>query len=83
MDVSQKRALFRATHRGTLEADRLLGGFAEARLAALDAGQLARFEALLEENDIDILTWLNRLRPVPADLDHDVMAMLIAYKDTL
>ncbi len=83
MDVSRKRALFRATHRGTLEADRLLGGFAEARLAALDAGQLARFEALLDENDIDILTWLNGLRPVPADLDHDVMAMLIAYKDTL
>lgn len=83
MDVQTKRILFRAKHRGTREADRLLGGFAEARLSGLDSAQIVKFEQILEENDVDILLWLQGLRPIPADLDHDVMAQLVDYKNTL
>ena len=47
-DIRRKRLLFRAWHRGTREADLILGSFAEAHLDAFDAAQLDRFEALLE-----------------------------------
>lgn len=83
MDVIHKRILFRAKHRGTREADRLLGGFAEAHMLSLSAEQLTKFEAILEENDVDILLWLQGLRPIPDDLDHDVMAQIVAFKNAL
>ena len=83
MDVQQKRILFRANHRGTREADRLLGGFAKARLPTLSVEQVAKFEALLEENDVDILLWIQGLRPIPNDHNHEVMAQLIEFKNAI
>jgi antitoxin CptB len=56
-DIAMKRALWRAHHRGTKEADMLVGGFADRWLAGLDAAGFAWFEALLEEQDVDILAW--------------------------
>jgi antitoxin CptB len=52
-----KRALWRAHHRGTKEADLLVGGFADRWLAEMDAAGFAWFETLLEEQDVDILAW--------------------------
>lgn len=83
MDVQQKRILFRANHRGTREADRLLGGFAKARLPTLSVEQVAKFESLLEENDVDILLWIQGLRPIPNDHNHEVMAQLIEFKNAI
>ncbi|MBV9585986.1 MAG: succinate dehydrogenase assembly factor 2, partial [Alphaproteobacteria bacterium] len=39
-DIRRKRLLYRAWHRGTREADLILGSFAEAHLAGFDAMQL-------------------------------------------
>lgn len=67
MDERRKRLLYRATHRGTREADRLVGGFAEAYLDGLGSAELDLFEALLEENDVDVVDWLiGRKAPPPA-----------------
>ncbi len=52
-----KRLRFRAWHRGTKEADLLVGGFFDARHAGWDANAIAWFEALLEEQDVDIMAW--------------------------
>ena len=81
MDATRKRLIFRANHRGMQETDRLLGGFAEERLGTLDEAQLARFEALLDQSDPDLLNWITGRAPVPAHLDHDVMVMLMAYAE--
>jgi antitoxin CptB len=52
-----KRLRFRAWHRGTKEADLLIGGFFDRYGAQWDDAQMAWFEALLEEQDVDIMAW--------------------------
>jgi len=79
MDIRRKRLLFRARHMGTNENDIFFGGFAEAHLGALSDAQLVRFEALLEVNDADLFLWVTGAKPVPAEHDHDVMAMLKSF----
>ena len=76
MDITRKRLLFRARHMGTNENDIFFGGFAEAHLAGMSLVQLDRFEKLLEVNDSDLFQWVTGAKPVPADYDHDVMALL-------
>lgn len=51
LDVRRRRALWRATHRGTKELDILIGTYAGARLTGMDAEELARFEAFLSEHE--------------------------------
>ncbi|MBT4710248.1 MAG: succinate dehydrogenase assembly factor 2 [Alphaproteobacteria bacterium] len=72
----RKRLTFRSWHRGTKEADMLLGRFADVHLATLSQDQLARYEALLENPDPDLYAWVTDLRPVPAEFDTDIMALL-------
>ena len=43
--------------RGTKEADILVGGFFDAHHKSWEADDRARFEQLLEEQDVDILAW--------------------------
>ncbi len=58
-EVRIKRAHWRAHHRGTKEADMLVGGFADHWMDAMAAEEAAFgwFEALLEEQDVDIMAW--------------------------
>lgn len=60
-----KRLRFRAWHRGTKEADLLIGGFFDAQAAGWNAAELDRFEALLEEEDVEIMGWAIGTIPVP------------------
>ncbi len=78
-DVRRKRLLFQSHHRGTKEADHLMGGFADRHLADLDDAALDRFEALLDDADGDLFDWITQRRPVPADRASDVMDMLISF----
>lgn len=59
------RARFRAWHRGTREADYMIGGFFDRHHAAWSEAELAWFEALLEEDDADVLAWALGARPAP------------------
>ena len=51
------RARFRAWHRGTREADFMIGGFFDKHHAAWSEADLAWFEALLDEDEVDVLAW--------------------------
>jgi antitoxin CptB len=51
------RAKFRAWHRGTREADYTIGGFFDRHHPGWGESELAWFDALLEEDDADILAW--------------------------
>jgi antitoxin CptB len=81
-DIRCKRLLFRAWHRGTREADLILGSFAEAYLAGFDATQLNRFEALLECPDAELFDWINARALPTAEYDHDVTRLLLAFRYT-
>jgi antitoxin CptB len=53
-----KRMAMRSWRRGTKEMDLVLGPFAEAHLAGMDAETLDAYDALLNENDQDLLPWV-------------------------
>ena len=52
-----KRLRFRAWHRGTKEADLLIGGFCDRYSRGWDDAAVGLFEALLEEEDVEIMAW--------------------------
>lgn len=52
-----KRLHWRAHHRGTKEADLMIGGFFDAHHPAWDQEERAMFSAMLEEQDVDIMAW--------------------------
>ena len=59
-----KRLHWRATHRGTREADFLIGGFFDRHHASWDAEEVQLFAELLDEQDVDIMAWaLGTQRP--------------------
>jgi len=60
-----KRLRFRAWHRGTKEADLLIGGFFDTHHAGWSADEAALFEVMLEEQDVDIMAWAMGTLPVP------------------
>ena len=81
-EIRRKRLLFRSWHRGTREADLILGSFAEAYLAEFGNPQLERFEALLEIPDAELFDWINRRTPPPPEHDTDVTRLLLAFRYT-
>ncbi len=69
LDSRRRRVLYRATHRGTHEADLLIGGFVSRRIAAFSDAELDLLEAFLELPDVDLVDWLTGRRAVPAEAD--------------
>jgi len=76
MEARLKRLMFRAHHMGSNENDILFGGFAEKYLVSLTPDQVDRFETLIAEADTDLFNWVTNKQDVPAQFDHDVMAMI-------
>jgi antitoxin CptB len=56
-EAELKRLHWRAHHRGTREADMLIGGFFDAHHEAWSADERALFAAMLDEQDVDIMAW--------------------------
>lgn len=52
-----KRLQYRAHHRGTKEADMMIGGFFDVYSTHWNDDQIAWFEALMDEEDVDIMAW--------------------------
>ena len=71
-----KRLRFRAWHRGTKEADLLVGGFFDRNADDWNDAQIGWFEALMEEQDVDIMAWAIGSAPVPAHWQGDMMTEL-------
>jgi antitoxin CptB len=64
-DIRLKRLRFRAWHRGTKEADLMIGGFFDRFSAEWSEDQIAWFEALMDEEDVEIMGWAIGTIPVP------------------
>lgn len=63
--VRLARARFRAWHRGTREADYMIGGFFDRYHQSWTLDELAWFEALVDEDDVEIMAWALGTMPVP------------------
>ena len=75
-DSRLKRLSFRAWHRGTREADFMIGGFFDVHGSGWDEAEMAWFEALLEEQDVDIMAWALGTSPPPERFDGGQMRKL-------
>lgn len=62
---SLRRLHFRAWHRGTREADYMIGCYFDRYHANWSAEQVAWFEELIEEDDVEIMAWALGTQPVP------------------
>lgn len=71
-----KRLHFRSHHRGTREADLLIGGFFDAHGASWNDAEIDQFEALIEEQDVDIMAWAMGTQAVPAQWEGSIVAAL-------
>ena len=75
-DPELKRLHWRAHHRGTKEADLLIGGFFDARHASWSADERALFAEMLEEQDVDIMAWAHGTAEVPERFEGPLMEAL-------
>lgn len=75
-DIRIKRLRYRAWHRGTREADLMIGGYFDAAHAGWTADQMDWFEALLEEQDVDIMGWAIGSIPCPPLWDGEMMTAM-------
>jgi antitoxin CptB len=71
-----KRIRFRAWHRGTKEADLLIGGFFDTYGETWADEEIDWFEALIEEQDVDIMAWAIGTATPPAAFDGEMMRRL-------
>ena len=74
-DPRRRRALFRATHRGTHETDLLVGGYVASRIDRFTEAEMDALEALLDLPDPDLADWLTGRVPMPADAPPMLRAM--------
>ncbi|HTI86993.1 MAG TPA: succinate dehydrogenase assembly factor 2 [Alphaproteobacteria bacterium] len=76
-----KKLLFQSRHRGTREADFLIGGFAERHLAGLPDNEIDAFERLIEEPDPDVVDWILGRAPVPTEHQGPLLRLMKKFKD--
>jgi antitoxin CptB len=79
-EITRKRLLWRATHRGIKEMDLIAGGFAASRLPSMDAAELMAFAEILELPDQDLLSWATKQFEVPDDLRSPLLIELISFR---
>ncbi|MFM7376668.1 MAG: succinate dehydrogenase assembly factor 2 [Erythrobacter sp.] len=70
------RAKFRAWHRGTREADYMIGGYFDRCHAGWGEAELDWFEALLDEDDVDVMAWALGTQEPPEHIAGELLATM-------
>ncbi len=78
LSTRRKRLLFRAWHRGTKEADLLVGNFVSRHVAAFTEAELDELEGVLELLDVDMADWLSGRLPIPAEHETPMLRRMAA-----
>ncbi|MGE4063648.1 MAG: succinate dehydrogenase assembly factor 2 [Rhodospirillaceae bacterium] len=80
IDLRRKRLLYRATHRGTKEADVIIGGYFHERAAGLPETKLEEAEEFLEVSDLDLMDWLSGRKPIPERWKNTILDDILAWE---
>ena len=83
LDPRRKRLWFRCHHMGMHENDLIVGSFADRYIESLNEDQLDRFEALIAENDIDLLNWIIGRSVPPKAHQNDILKLIQNHKTSL
>lgn len=78
-DPRRKRLLYRATHRGTKEADVIIGGFFQENAFVFPEERLEEAEAFLELPDLDLMDWIMGRKAIPEELCNSLLVNVIAW----
>ena len=80
LEITRKRLLWRASHRGIKEMDLVLGGFASDNLKNMSEAELNQFSILLDIPDQDLLAWLTDQETVPPSIASSMLAKMLAFR---
>ncbi|MCW9032622.1 MAG: succinate dehydrogenase assembly factor 2 [Rhodospirillales bacterium] len=83
LDKRRKRLWFRSHHMGMHENDIIVGTFVDAHIERLSEDEVDRLEALVEQNDIDLLNWIIGRSEPPEEFDNDMLKLLQEHKLSL
>ncbi len=72
-----KRLRFRSWHRGTKEADMMVGGFYDRYSDEWSDEEISWYERLIDEEDVDIMAWAIGSKAPP---EHASGAMMTAMQ---
>ena len=80
LDIRKKRLKFRCWHRGSREADLLLGTFADRYLEDMGSTDVIKLENIVDCDDQVIWDWLTGVAEVPKGISrtmiHDLRSVL-------
>jgi antitoxin CptB len=79
LDTRRRRIKIRAWRRGMREMDILMGGFVDARLETLGAGEIDELEELLDLPDDELFRWLSGATPPPPERDTELLRKIAAF----
>ncbi len=74
-----KAALFRAQHRGSKEADIIVGGFTATHVSDLTPLELESLTALLCHDDHEILYWVECHHDAPSHFSQSLLKKMHGY----
>ena len=80
MDARRSKLKYRAWRRGFVEADLILGPFADAHLDALVETELDQLELLLGQPDHDLYAWIIGQAEPPDAMDVPVLALIRQFR---
>lgn len=79
ISILRRQYRFRAWHRGTREADLLLGPFSDGYLETCSDDEVKAFGDLLEAEDPDLWSWVTGKAPPPDHHNTPVFKALMTY----
>ena len=71
---------YRAWRRGFLEADLILGPFADHHLVGFSVAQLDEFEALLDQPDPDLYAWITDQAETPLEFSTATLNLIKDFR---
>tara|TARA_R110002096_G_scaffold12665_15_gene45311 strand:- start:922 stop:1215 length:294 start_codon:yes stop_codon:yes gene_type:complete len=80
LENRRKKLRIRAWRRGFKEADLILGRYADQALDTMSESEIAEFDALLDQLDADIYSWIIGTAATPAQFDTPVMDALKCFR---
>lgn len=83
LEIRKRRILYQANHRGTYEADLMIGRFADEYVNGMDLQELDMLEHIMSFDDADLTLWLTGFKEIPASLNNPMMQKMCDFAKTI
>ncbi|CAI3934649.1 MULTISPECIES: FAD assembly factor SdhE [Commensalibacter] len=83
LEIRKRRVLYQANHRGTYEADLMIGRFASEYVPAMDEQELDVLEHIMSFDDADLTLWLTGFKEIPTSLNSPMIQKMCDFAKTI